>query len=266
MLEAVKKWLPVYATGAIEPFYYPRLRDGLFQRTMFIAPKTAAILSSSVRQETSSNVNLYLTRKDDLAALTSEYVNLLQVCKPLMRIYGSRQAEAFFQSAAQLFAVKEDAIYYSRMPPLFAMPEQLALALSRSSRISGLFELWRESLDKFEASADTCKTTVLLLEPKLTVGNTELVQLPLCEMHGLDATQYTPSMYAQHIDNLLRMERRYNTLTVIFKDDIAENALLYSKEYAGTLITTTGSPNCAFSINEQNMAAAFWTYLSDKIQ
>lgn len=49
MLEAVTKWIPIYMTGAVEPYYYPRLRDGLFQRTLFIAPDTGAVVSSSVQ-------------------------------------------------------------------------------------------------------------------------------------------------------------------------------------------------------------------------
>ena len=46
---------------AVEPYCYPRLRDGLFQRTLFIAPNTAAVLSSSVQQDTDGMLNLFLT-------------------------------------------------------------------------------------------------------------------------------------------------------------------------------------------------------------
>lgn len=63
MLEAVTKWVSIYMTGAVEPYCYPRLRDGLFQRTMFIAPNTAAIISTSVQQDTDGMLNLFLTDK-----------------------------------------------------------------------------------------------------------------------------------------------------------------------------------------------------------
>ncbi len=39
MLEAVSKWIPVYMTNMIEPYYCPKPRDGVFQRTLFLAPK-----------------------------------------------------------------------------------------------------------------------------------------------------------------------------------------------------------------------------------
>lgn len=30
MFEAIVKWIPIYMTGAVEPYFYPKLRDGLF--------------------------------------------------------------------------------------------------------------------------------------------------------------------------------------------------------------------------------------------
>jgi hypothetical protein len=39
MLSAIEKWLPIYMTGAVEPYYCPRPRDGILLRTLFIAPK-----------------------------------------------------------------------------------------------------------------------------------------------------------------------------------------------------------------------------------
>lgn len=52
MPEAVTKWLPIYMSGALEPYFCPKLRDGLWRRTLFIAPDTAAVVSSSVQQNT----------------------------------------------------------------------------------------------------------------------------------------------------------------------------------------------------------------------
>ena len=48
MWEAVRSWLPLYSTGAVEPWYCPRLRDGIFKRTMFLASGHSALVASSV--------------------------------------------------------------------------------------------------------------------------------------------------------------------------------------------------------------------------
>ena len=236
----------------------------LFQRTMFIAEDTAAIISSSIRQN-SNGLTLYLDDPKDIAALTREYQNFLALCKPLMRIYHSHQGEAFFQSAKNLFNAEGDAIYYSKMPPLFSIPEHIAAYLSKRSGLPDLFRSWKESLNSFTSPANVYNTTVVILTPELVMKNTEQVHLPLCEMLKLDPTEYTSAFYKQHIENLQRMEKTDKRLKIIFKNEMTDKILLYAREHTGTLVATSCEPNMAFSINEPNMSNAFWEYLSQQL-
>ena len=84
MLEAVTKWIPIYRTGMISPYLYPRLRDGLFQRTMFIAPNTAAIISSSVQHDTNGMLNLFITEDFDSFTVCYHFKS------PFYPLYGLR--------------------------------------------------------------------------------------------------------------------------------------------------------------------------------
>ena len=81
MMEAVAKWVPIYLTGAIEPLYYPGLRDGLFQRTMFIAPFSGAVIANSVNRDSSGMLNIYLEDQEAIRALTVEYNRYLACCQ-----------------------------------------------------------------------------------------------------------------------------------------------------------------------------------------
>ena len=47
LLEAVAKWSPLYATGLIESYYCPRLRDNIFKRTLLIGSGKAAIVGQT---------------------------------------------------------------------------------------------------------------------------------------------------------------------------------------------------------------------------
>ncbi len=49
MLHAIGQWMPLYMTGSIEPYYYPKKRDGIFKKTLFIAPGVCAMVR--VRRE-----------------------------------------------------------------------------------------------------------------------------------------------------------------------------------------------------------------------
>ena len=85
MFEAVKKWVPLYLSGSIEPYYYPRIRDGVFMRTMFIARGHSAIISQSTAGQSESVLNIYLEEESAVKAMESEFDAFLRRCKPLMR-------------------------------------------------------------------------------------------------------------------------------------------------------------------------------------
>jgi len=87
MMTGVKQWVPLYMTGAIEPYYYPKTKDGLFRQTFFIAPNTpVAVTSSSVGSGTKNAANFLFTNNETVMALSEEYQDFLHLCRPLMHI------------------------------------------------------------------------------------------------------------------------------------------------------------------------------------
>ncbi len=85
MWEAVQKWMPLYMTTAIEPYYYPRLRDGVYRRTLFVATGHAAVVATSVTGQ-EAGLNALLHDRDAVTALEQEYAAYLTLCRPLMEI------------------------------------------------------------------------------------------------------------------------------------------------------------------------------------
>ena len=87
MWEAVRSWLPLYATGAVEPWYCPRLRDGIFRRTEFIAQGHSAVFGSSVPGQTGDSLNVLVRDRNTADAMRAEFEAFLKLCKPLMDIF-----------------------------------------------------------------------------------------------------------------------------------------------------------------------------------
>ena len=86
MWEAVRKWLPIYLSGAIEPWYYPRLRDGIFQRTLFIAERRMALVSESTRGQAGEELVILLRDPEAADALEQEFSAYLALCRPLLEV------------------------------------------------------------------------------------------------------------------------------------------------------------------------------------
>ena len=90
MLRAIHQWMPLYMTGLIEPYYYPRKRDGLFKQTLFVAPGVSAVISSSVGSSVESAPNLLVRRKDVIASYEIQFIQCLAQCRPLMQFLMDR--------------------------------------------------------------------------------------------------------------------------------------------------------------------------------
>jgi len=72
MLNALRQWMPLYMTGLIEPYHYPKKRDGVFKQTMFICPDVSAVISSSVGQSIDQAANLLVRNSDAIGAYMEE--------------------------------------------------------------------------------------------------------------------------------------------------------------------------------------------------
>lgn len=86
MLEAVRKWLPLYMTGGIESFYLPKIRDGILRRTLFTADGEIAVVSSSVGEAAEGMLNLLVENRQAAKALEKEFTELFAFCRPLLSV------------------------------------------------------------------------------------------------------------------------------------------------------------------------------------
>ena len=261
MLEAVTKWIPIYMSGMIEPYCYPRLRDGVFQRTLFIAPNTAAIVSSSVQQDTDNMLNLFITDRFAIDALVLEYNNYFSLCRPLMNIFKSNNIDEFKQTADRLWLAKGAACLCTAMPPLFSMPRKLVNTLAQQSGNEKLQLLWNKSLASFRRLIKEQSLSLVLLNPTI-VKTKDIVLYPsTTDIFEFDNLSYSKEQYWEHIEHLKQLEKYYKNLTVTFRNDISKDMLLYAKDEIGVIMAKADKPTTAFVINERNMVNAFWDYL-----
>ena len=266
MMEGLIKWIPIYMTGAIEPYYYPRLRDGLFQRTMFIAPDTTAVTSTAVQQNTDRNLNSYVEDKNAVTALTVEFEQFLAQCRPLMRIFPLQKGREFIGEMNALAAAEGECIVSSDMPLLFSMPEALAREISEAFESPAFYDSWRESVLQFEHNINSRRITEIILSPATVLRHPDSLKLPMGSFLLAKDFQYTEAQYLSQIARLEELQEQFDNFTVIRKDKQPTNVLLYYKEYQGAVVAKTTIPSAAFTFSEQNMVVALGDYLKNEME
>lgn len=173
MLSAIREWVPLYMTGSIEPYYYPRIRDGLFRRTLFIAPDTAAISSGTVGSGTKNAANFLFTNKMTIKALIEEYNDLLSRCRMLMRIFTPHSNDDYLSLLSEFEDEKKDSIIKTDILTNVTMPlgvMESILARTENPGSNHLLSYQQNRIKKFLAGLQ--KKTVL---PKSSLSRTRKI-------------------------------------------------------------------------------------------
>ncbi len=258
MMEAVTKWVPVYMTGMIEPYYYPKLRDGVFQQTLFIAPETAAVVSGSVGHDSSGMLNLYLQQPEAVAALVTEYERYLTLCRPLMKIYGAIHSERYFEDFVDFASTAAPSVLLSPSPSLMTMPPKVADAIAKRCGCPLFYSVWEKCSAALEQNLSTPFAEIVTVLPD---DESDKIRIPMADMFHAGELYYTKKEYALHIERILSLCKTHKNYSFSRVDRHGSPVMIWGKEDVGTLLARSDEPSTVFAFSEQNMTAAFWAYL-----
>jgi len=264
MLSAITQWIPLYMSGLIEPYYYPKKKDGIFRRTLFIAPEISAVVSSSVGNMLNEAANLLFRNSAAISAFALEFNQYLSLCKPLMRIFTSKDKIAYFETLLAFENEKSDSIMKTESLSLLTMPESVFNAIT--TRIGKPFynfsEHQKPRMTAFENNLKTNSfTEIVQIFDVDTVKNNQ-VKVALSDMLIGCAIYYTADEYILHLEQILYFMDTYQNFEVyVDKNKLEHPYLVYAREYLGTIVAKTSVPPIILTINEGNLASTFWDYL-----
>ncbi|HOJ12307.1 MAG TPA: transcriptional regulator [Clostridiales bacterium] len=270
MLSAIKQWLPLYMTGAIEPYYYPKKRDGVFQRTLFIAPDTAAVVSGSVGKKIDNTANFLFKDKKTILALADEFYNYFSLCRPLMKIFTSSETRKFFATLQEFEGEDSNTIITTDTLSTITMPSGIfnSIFARTKTKLKNDFLFEQElRVKNFEESLLIHKFTETINMPDLEEIRLGKIKIAFSDMFSETQLFYTIEEFISHLENIIRLLKEYKNFYVSLKTDYSISGfMLYVKEDVGVLVAKSSMPTVMFAINESNLTAAFWDYLEPIIR
>lgn len=266
MLEGLTKWMPLYITGAIEPYYYPKKRDGVFQKTLFVAPGIAAVTSTSINIMGKKTVNILLKDMDAVSALTEEFNGYLNLCKPLMRIFTANDQLEYLTTLEEFEKEPADAIVKAGYLSMATMPASVAEAMiNRSNDFikQDLMDSFYKRKVGFEHNLqNNCFYEIIQL-PDIAVVQAGKADVGFTGLQDSVKMFYNPEEYRAHLEKIIQLLLQFDNYQVHINKNIKDNEYrLYVKEDLGAIIIKATTPHAIFAINESNLTAAFWDYLS----
>ena len=244
MLEALQRWIPLYLTGGIRPYYCPRLRDGILRRSLFVAPGLASLTAGSIQSNTEGMLNLYTTDPKAVAACEQEFLNYLALCRPLMDIYRPDRSRELAQRLTDMAASDQPLLWAGQIPlplvgPLPSAAEPLRqVLLSRLNAGKPLVEL-------------LCLPSPRRIRP---------LPLPLADFWEEGSLSYDlPGLRDQVAAALERMTVYPNSL-VLLTDRLPDALCLLAGEQE-VLVFSSAPSATVFALTEPRMTTALWDYL-----
>ena len=280
MMEAIRKWVPIYMTGRIETYYCPRIRDNIYRRTLFIAQHHAALVSHSIVNTKSAMVNLLIRDKSAVNALEDEFFDFLGLCRPLIRVFNTRNVEDFLHTYSEFTKADDNTIMLRSLPSRCTMPE--CVNESMAERIK--HAIFKQETDRlcarFRSHLDKGHHVTEILQLKsIDVVRETLPPIPFRDILGQPELRYTVSELCRHYENIIEMMERYSNYHVFlfqsgdsmfdrkylapFDTSIPhmENIMLTVKEQTGVLMYNAGVRTTAFFTDDMESTLSFWDYL-----
>lgn len=266
MLTALQKWIPLYMSGTIKSYYYPKLLDRVFRRSLFIAVGDCAISSTSIETNTDSALNSLILEKDAVKGLEYEYYNFLSLCKPLMQMYNKGNCDDFWKNLDEFEKAEENFLTLQGFLSQFTMSKDLISHISKRCN-NHIFEARHTtSSDHFITAMEKGFTyTEVLKLPSLEAVKSGTVFLPFADLTFNNHLYYTVEEYARHIKDIISYLKKYNNYNMVLLKELPLQSSIYVKEYTGVIVANARETSTLFTIHEPRMTAALWEYVDHLI-
>lgn len=263
MFDVIRRWLPFYASGAIEPYYYPRLRDGIYKRTLSVIPGMAAAFSTSIGQQTGVATTFLTRERQAVDSFTNEFSSYVALCRPLIEFFDI--SSPTFPETVQTYLDRDPAsILKSDSLSLTTVPQRVLRRLEGridpavEASLRRIHTAWSRRITGNAAGRPICHIIRLARPEDVMAGR---VPISCVGMLSGEAVYYEPEEYCQHLENILRLLDSHPWLRVVLDDGPAAGYTLHVFEERDVYIFKEQPPYIVFRIRESNTVAAFWDYL-----
>ena len=214
--ENLLHWIPSYITGNVEPYYYPRIRDGVFNHTFIIIPGKICLFSASIANNPNSRSTLVSTNSFAIEETTAFFLDYLNICIPAMKIY--RTHEEAHRCIAHLSTIPSDRLQKRTSLPPSTLPMSILKDYAQRPNDSYRSDFARFYIDHKER----IESDLLLFEdieicPIATAEEVRSgkVRIEVPSIIKDEKEFYTPQTYALHLQNILRTMETYEKFHLI---------------------------------------------------
>lgn len=261
---SLERWIPAYMASAITQYYYPFVRDNLYRRTLFIAPKHVALQAFSLNGQKNGRMTLLTTDRKMIDALSDEFSDQVSRCRHMMNLYTMEQPDRLFNCLLDFSKIDDTGIYKSSKLSTATLPPQILDRIARSGQpfARQMVETMQKRLKNLEKILENHVFIDMMhfVPPEEVMAGT--LEIPGTKMISGPPLYYTPEEYILHLEQILWSLNHFPHYQLVLTNaPNLSKVVVYAKGINHAILVKQGAPFAIIEITEQHMAASLFDYL-----
>ena len=265
--ESLKFWLPVYATGKVKVYYYPRLRGNLYRHTSVTVPGHFVKFSTAMALG-SNEVTLLSAEPELVSTFVSQFNEYIAQCRPAMIFH--QEVGDGVRCFAEMLSQPGDIVQMVDSLSINSAPAELLSRYARETEAHGWSEVFRMHLESVEAFERRLRQDTFIDMGHLATVE-EVRAGKACILTNYESLPgypcYTPETYVMHLKNILRLMDTYENYTFLpLREKELPNYNLFVSEGGKVLLVRTAWPILIMEVHRAEMVMAFREHLLRKAE
>lgn len=263
MLDVIRRWLPFFVSGAVESYYYPGLRDGIYKRSLSVVPNVAASFSTSIGQESGIAPMFLVQDSQTVDSLTNEFYSYAALCKPLVefhKIYSNHFLNLFqdYLDLGYESIIKSDSLPLTTIPSKVFRSLEARIKPENASMLRRINKICNNKLLAHSGMKPVNHILRLASPDEVTAGTVPVSCVGMLEGSPV---YYTVEEYCAQLEHILWMMKSFPWFNVILDRSEPCGYSIHVFERQDVYIFKGSDPYIIFRFQESNIVLAFYEYL-----
>lgn len=262
--ETITQWLPGYMFGAVHPYYYPRIRDGIFRHTMIIVPGKVVFFCESITNQIDVHFSLFSTAPETATAYANFFLDYLRLCTPALHQYTLPQDITRCFTNLLTLPVKHLQMGISLSPN--TLPPEVSQMIYGAhedellKNITSLFQKLSPEVFDLQQKYGTIDICPLATAEQVRAG---VVRVGFLTENQETIAYYTPLTYCLHLKNILNLLNKYENyhfLPIPYKEE--DSTVILVRENKHAILIRAGISSTVFEIQHPEFVQILQEYLT----
>lgn len=264
--ESLQFWLPIYATGQTNVYYYPRLRGNLYRHSIIVIPGRCVQYAASVGPGSTSDITMFSTDPQLVEAFEKQFQEIISLCRPALNVH--RTLADSVPCFPKFFSLRGETIQAVNSLSINSMSRELlewCIQETDDPQWAQIFQIVLGKLSYFEEHLrqelyiDMCRLATAKEVRAGVVPIAAPVQNPVGQLC------YTPETYCLHLKKILSLMEQYeNYYFLPLREKEPSDYDLFVNESGMALIIRTQPSVTVLEISRPTMVTAFREHLLRK--